>query len=57
MKEIIRALDRRRGQTQSAAEYVEAETKDLEWFAFKRGTGEQVKGTKKELLAYGRQDQ
>lgn len=43
-------LGRMNGQSAGAAEYVEQQTKDLEWYAFDRKTGEKIWGTKAELL-------
>jgi len=42
-------LQRGAGMTPSAAEYIAQETKNLQWYAFDRRTGEKVKGTLKEL--------
>lgn len=49
-KETEFAAGRRSGQSPGAAEYVEKETKDAEWWAVDRRTGEIVRGTKAELL-------
>lgn len=51
-REIEAALNRRVGQSESAREYVEKATKDLEWYAFDRKTGAKIEGTKAELLAW-----
>ena len=42
-------LQRRRGMSAENAEWIEQETKDLQWYAFREG--KRVKGTKAELLA------
>jgi hypothetical protein len=52
-REVEARLSRLTGGSPGAQEYVEAETKDLEWYAFDRETGEKIKGTKKELLTRG----
>lgn len=50
-REVEARFSRMTGGSPGAQEYVEAETKDLEWYAFDRKTGEKLQGTKAELLA------
>lgn len=53
-REVEARLTRMTGGSPGAVEYVEQQTKDLEWFAFDRRTGAKLEGTKAELLERGR---
>lgn len=51
--EIQAAMNRHRGMSEGAKEWVQSQTKDLQWYAFKRGDGKEgkdpIRGTLKEL--------